>query len=68
VEAYSLLSSRLCTLPRSERCNNFDDENPQLLIGNISTHMKVHAEKIKVAEKQPASASTTTTPIDYGYT
>jgi hypothetical protein len=30
--------------------------------------MKVHAEQIKAAEKQPASASTTTTPSDHGYT
>jgi len=70
-----LLIFRIHTLPRSDNCETFNDENPQPPIGNLMTHTNTHAKRIKAAKSQSqtelgskSGTSSSTKPPDHGYT
>src|SRR5882762_6775678 len=70
-----LLIFRIRTLPRSDNCETFNNENPQPPIGNLMTHTNTHAKRIKAAKSQSqtelgskSGTSSSTKPPDHGYT
>jgi hypothetical protein len=61
-----LQCSRTRTVERSAECDNFDDEKPQPKIGNLGTHTRQSHPKEWAGSGE--AQSTSTAPIDQGYT